>query len=203
MNRKLKYGLACICIIVLCCFALAGCGKKDITDITPESVSGLDEQTTGEEETEADSQETVTQDAGAAEQETPSLDQVMGPTKEVSVYSFESDTFNVIDVVKVVPEEDKLTAEYVVNLVLEEFSANSLEVGVLDVTAEGDSVTVNFDGTKPPAVNVGAGLEITILDCISHSLLDNVEGCSKVYFRIDGGRFETGHTLFELDEPYE
>ncbi|WP_343209600.1 GerMN domain-containing protein [Anaerolentibacter hominis] len=203
-GRSLSVGMIFLLVLV---FALTGCRKKEddghVSD--PDQQGTEDNQTPGADGTEdgqtGDDAQDGNSQTGDDKKDDPEKE--LGSTKDVPIYSIDTEKLEVKAAVKVVPETDELTAEYVVALVVEELKAESVDVGILDVKQEGDSVTVNFDKTKAPVANVGAGLEASILDCISHSLLDNVKGCKKVYLRVDGGMYETGHMRYELDEPYE
>lgn len=123
-------------------------------------------------------------------------------TKEISVYCINDDVSDKDSVTVCVPQDEKITAELITNLVVSEFVNQNLTLGVKDVTEENGIVTVNFTGDDAPVVNVGAGIEVIILDCISQSILDNISSCDKIIFHIDGEAYESGHQCFGFDEPY-
>ena len=123
-------------------------------------------------------------------------------TKEISVYCINDDVSDKDSVTVCVPKDEEITAEFITHLVVSEFVNQNLTLGVKDVSEENGIVVVNFTGDAAPVVNVGAGIEVIILDCISQSILDNISSCDKIIFRIDGEAYESGHQCFGFDEPY-
>ncbi len=90
-------------------------------------------------------------------------------------------------------------------MVVEEVVANfQEEIGISEIIQEGVRVTVGFKEGLAPLARVSAKMETAILDCISHSLLDNVDACEEVVFRGENGAaYESGHIILEVDEVYE
>lgn len=123
-------------------------------------------------------------------------------TVELPIYTINDDTLETEDAIAYIPAGEEITAEIIVNEVLKAFSANSYEVNVASTTQEGDNVIVNFEKNSPPATNVGASQESSTLDCISHSILDNLPSCKAVIFRIDGEAYVSGHIEYGINEPY-
>lgn len=121
---------------------------------------------------------------------------------ELPIYTMNDETLETEDVMAYVSKDTKITAEVIVNKVIETFSANSYEVKVQSVTQKDDTVIVNFEENSAPVTGVGASVEGTTLDCISYSLLDNLSTCKKVIFRIDGEAYVSGHIEMGINEPY-
>ena len=60
------------------------------------------------------------------------------------------------------------------------FEAQGANIGINQVEQNENTVIVDFNGEKAPVVNVGSAEETAILNCISMSLLDNLDDCQQV-----------------------
>ena len=120
--------------------------------------------------------------------------------KEISIYTINDETLESEPVT--VEVEEALTPETVVTAAVKSLEEHSLTIGIHSVVQEGDTVIVSFKADTAPMVGVGSGVEETILNCISDSLIDNIEGCNKVIFRGQDAPYESGHLAFEMDEVY-
>lgn len=96
-----------------------------------------------------------------------------------------------------------LTAQIIVDAVMDLFEAQGANIGINQVEQNENTVIVDFNGEKAPVVNVGSAEETAILNCISMSLLDNLDDCQQVVFHVDGDCYESGHYAFELNEAYK
>lgn len=123
-------------------------------------------------------------------------------TKEVSVYTINKDTQGVESVVALVPEDSEITPQLIIDLVTDSLADRLITVGIDSVSTEQDTIIVNFESDQPPLVNVGSGLEKTILDAIAQSLVDNLPDYPKVIFRVEGQAYESGHLAYGLNEVY-
>ena len=105
---------------------------------------------------------------------------------ELPIYTINDETLETEDTVAMIPADKKITAALIVDEVVKAFNANSYEVDIDSVIQEEDMVIVNFKKNSPPVTDVGAAVEATTLDCISHSIIDNLTSCKAVVFRIEG-----------------
>lgn len=122
---------------------------------------------------------------------------------EIPIYTINQNTQEVESVVALIPENSELTPELIVDLVVDSFADRLITVGIDKVTTEGDTVIVSFLSDQAPLINVGSGVETTILDAIAQSLVDNLkEEYPKVIFRAEGKKYSSGHYLFGLNEIY-
>ena len=121
---------------------------------------------------------------------------------ELPIYTINDETLETEDAIAYVSADTKITAEVIVAEVVKAFSANSYEVKIESVSQEGDTVVVNFKKNSAPVSGVGSSEEITTLDCISYSLLDNLSTCKKVIFRVEGEAYASGHIEYGINEPY-
>lgn len=122
--------------------------------------------------------------------------------KELPIYTINDTTLETESAIAMVPADGKLTPELVVNAVVDNFKEHNLQVGIDFVKEKEDAVIVSFKSDKAPLTDVGAGVEATILDCISQTLLDTFDTCKKVIFQVEGKAYESGHLLYEIDEAY-
>lgn len=119
---------------------------------------------------------------------------------EINIYGINDTTLESEPVKATVNGE--ITAESIVMAVVKDFEEHSLKIGIDSITAEGTTVIVSFKKDMAPLVQVGTDVEVTILNCISDSLLDNLEDCSAVIFQAEGEAYESGHLYYEKDEVY-
>lgn len=188
MKLRKSYIIGYIILGMFCMFTVfsfAGCGKDK-----PEETPGVSTE-----------QPTQTPE----QTETPSVPETEEPQqgeekKEISIYTINDDT---LESEPVTVEVDKaLTPETVVEASVKSLEEHSLEIGIYSVSMEKDTVIVSFYKDTAPVIGVGSGVEETILNCISDSLIDNLEACKNVIFRVEDGPYESGHMVFEMDEVY-
>lgn len=123
-------------------------------------------------------------------------------TKEISIYTMNESTLNVESVVALISQDTELTPELIVGLVVDSLEDRLVEVGIDEITTKEDTVIVSFLSDKAPLVNVGSGLEGTILDAIAQSLVENLPEYPKVIYRVEGKEYSSGHFIFGMDEVY-
>ena len=125
--------------------------------------------------------------------------------EKIQVYTMDPDTLEAEEIsVKVNTDSTQgLTAQVIVDAVIDLFEAQGADIGINSVEQNENTAIVDFDGEKAPVVNVGSAEETAILNCISMSLLDNLDDCQQVVFHIDGDSYESGHYAFELNEAYK
>lgn len=164
---------------------------KDNSDNTPSSdISGTPE---------GDS--TTKKEPSAEPTPTPSNIQ---PTQsiELPVYTVNIDTGNIEAETALIPVGTKLTPELIVDKVVESMADRSIEVGIENVSHEGDSIIVSFYKDKAPLGQIGAVYEAAILDAIAQSLMDNLKEYKKVIYRAEGEAYISGHFEFGLNDVY-
>lgn len=149
-----------------------------------------------------DSQSVTNQDTGSNEGDKNSSKDNEKAEVELPIYTINDETLETEDAIAYVSGDTKITAQVIVDAVVEAFNANSYEVKIDSVSQEGDTVIVNFKKNSAPVTGVGASVEATTLDCISYSLLDNLSTCKKVIFRVEGEAYASGHIELGINEPY-
>lgn len=123
-------------------------------------------------------------------------------TKEISIYTINESSQGVESATGLVPENSKITPQLIIDLVQDSLADQSIMVGIDEVTTDKDTVIVSFKSDQPPLINVGSGLEKTILDAIAQSLVDNLPDYPKVIFRVEGKAYSSGNFSYGLDEIY-
>lgn len=192
MRKHKNKTILMILIISLCLMSFAGCKKK----------KGEPEETL-QPQTPVSAEETSEPTAEPEESVTPEASYAAVEQKDVVIYTINDETLEKEQETVSIPADSKMSSQFVVDLVSKSLSEHSIEIGINSVVQEGDTVVVDFKKEYPPLYNVGAGIELNILDCISMSLLDNADECKKVIFRVDGKAYESGHMVFEYDEVYK
>lgn len=127
-------------------------------------------------------------------------------TEEIDIYTINETSLELEDVKAVVSYEGELAPGTVVDAVADSFFEHGIEIGIDHVEMEGDMVIVSFTGEekgKAPLCNTGSGVEGVILDAVSQSLLDNIDSCKEVVFRIEDRAYESGVFAFDYDQAYK
>lgn len=118
---------------------------------------------------------------------------------ELSIYTIDYETLESIPSVSLIEPDTSINAE----LIIKEVTANfHEEVSVEKVEENDDSVAVYFEEEKAPMVGVSEKMETAMLDCVAYSLMDNLEYCTKVFFRGSKGNYVSDNIELGYDEPY-
>lgn len=152
-----------------------------------------------DEENKADSSDSKSENNNVTGDDKP----VLPETKELLIYGMNNESLESEQVSVSIPKDSEITPEYIVDLVVGVFEEDAMKIGIDSVTADDDQVIVSFQSDKAPLADVGSGVEITILDSISKSLLDNLSTCNKVIFQVEGAAYASGHVELEIDEVYK
>ncbi len=126
-----------------------------------------------------------------------------GEETKIHIYTMDPDSLEAEEVEVKVDTTDGLTPQVIVDAVLDSFEAQGQDIGVNLVEQQDNTVIVDFKGGMAPVSSVGSAEETAILDCLSMSLLDNLDDCHQVVFHVDGEHYESGHYVFELNEAYK
>lgn len=124
--------------------------------------------------------------------------------KELSIYCIDDDGSGIESVSTFVDENAEIDAVVVTEAVVNEFSDHNLDIQIDKVTTdENGNVFVSFQKDAPPVKDVEEDVEYFILDCISQSILDNVETSKAVIFQIEGNAYVTEHIEFKESQAYD
>ena len=94
---------------------------------------------------------------------------------------------------------DKVTPELIMNRVLENIDE---KVVVTEIDVFKRCIYVSFDDNYVPLRKCTKKFETLILDCISNSLLDNIDYVDSVVFRSEKGAYQSANYTFDFDEVY-
>lgn len=196
MNKL--YTLCIICIV--CMLAFAGC-KKDSSDDNKDNGSTNSMEPSLEVSPSPVPSPSPEASASPKPSEEPEKkDKESKGKKEVNIYGMNEETQESEPATATI--EGEISAESIVQAVVDYYTKHSIEIGIYSVTQKDSTVIVSFMSDKAPIVGVGSGAEATILNSIADSLIDNVENCKSVIFRMEDGPYESGHFVFEIDEVY-
>ncbi len=121
---------------------------------------------------------------------------------ELTIYTVNVSTGGPENVTALVPADAEITPQLIVEKVVEAMADRSLDVGIENVTTQGDTVIVSFYKDKAPLSEMGSGYEESILDAIAQSLVDNLEDYNKIIYRAEGEAYTSGHIALGLNEIY-
>lgn len=178
-NKEFYKRLAIGILLFTFCFAIGACGIQEDPDSIAIQEGG---------ETSEDDIEKETTNEGK---------------KKIQIYTMDPDSLQAEEIMVEIDAFDGLTAQLIVESVLNLFETQGQEIGVNTIEQDENTVIVDFNGEKAPVATVGSAEETAILDCISMSLLDNLEECQQVVFHVDGESYESGHYGFEFNEAYK
>lgn len=194
MKKMSKYsGILTLCL--LCMGIAVSCKKNEIKTTEPTAV-------TTENETTKEPEATETPADTPEQTETEKAPETAKAAATVSIYSMNDETLELETANAEVPEGQKIDSEFIVKEVVKSFADRGVEIGIYGISEREDGICVSFTKEKAPAAGVGTTVEAAILDSIAQSLLDNLDACEKVYYMIEDGPYESGHMIFEENEPY-
>lgn len=121
---------------------------------------------------------------------------------DLPLYTVNVDTGEIEAVTALVPADEKITPELVVDKVVESMADRSIKVGIESVTTEKDAVIVSFYKDKAPLSEIGSSYEAAILDAIAQSLIDSLQDYNKVIFRAEGEAYVGSHIELGINEVY-
>ncbi|SFR90284.1 hypothetical protein [Anaeromicropila populeti] len=209
-NRWKKIVFSCLIIVTV--VLVTGCNtnksktsekppvitSEETPDVSDEpEVSGEPEVSSIEGAGEETSEEAITKDKDDAVSELVRNDLI-----EIQIYSINKETLECEAATALLPSDTEITPELIVQEVVSSYVDSGIDIGIYYVKEEKDNVVVSFEKDKAPLVNVGSGVEATILNSISQSLLDNIESCKGVIFRMEDDAYESGHFTYKYDELY-
>ncbi len=117
----------------------------------------------------------------------------------ITIYSINSDTMSLVPV-SVKKTGKKLDGKSVVSLVTG--NLNGIDIKITAVVQKGKKIYVSFSSDSKPVVSCNKTMEKLILDCLSNSILDNVDSCHQVIFQKEGKAYQSEHRSFGLKEVY-
>ena len=183
-------------LILICTLFISAC-KKETSTVE----KGTNTQNSQTIEIENTNDETTSNDGTVSDaNETKEDTQTNKTVTEIDIYGINEDSLESEPAHAVI--EGEVNAKSIVQAVVDDYVAKSIEIGIFDVKEEANKVIVSFEYGKAPLANVGSDVEETILNCISDSLMDNLDNCKAVIFRAEDGSYESGHFAFGLDEVY-
>lgn len=123
-------------------------------------------------------------------------------TKEIVIYTINSETIKKEAVTALVYVESELTPELIMEQVIAAMEDDHFYIEIDSITTEGKNIIVSFCAESTPVCNVGASVEGVILDAIGQSLLDNLPDYSGIIYRVEGGAYNSGHLEIGIDEVF-
>lgn len=218
---KIRNKISIFIMVVICTFALVACKHIEFdvngnnstenkgTEEVNNNVEAIDEDPT--KNTEPDSVDNAKVDkknlgvtkasSDPASKDTEALTMKPSQNIDLSIYTVNLDG-DIEMKVAAVAEEKTITPQLIVDIVVESLLDNSFNVGIDNVSTEGDTIIVSFLNEQPPVSYVGAGYEAAILDAIAQSLTDNLSSYKKVIYRVEGSAYSSGHIELDFNEVY-
>lgn len=126
----------------------------------------------------------------------------LGEPKEIEIYSVGESSFQKEAVTALVTPGKELTPEVVIELVDATFEERGFYVAFEEVTTSGDIIIVSFAEDSVQLSMTDSKIEISILDAIAQSLIDNLESYNGIVFRVKGEAYKSLNNSFDKDYIY-
>lgn len=200
--------------LLVCIFMLVGCDKVKFGTYNASSEEDNQKATSEQEmnqEEEAKNNKSENDNGKSTTNIAPEKTETATPTPsdikpkanlELPIYTLNPDKGEIEAATAMISESNEITAELIVNKVVESMADKSIVIGIENVTTEEDTIIVSFYSDQPPLTDVGAGIETAILDAIAQSLIDNLSEYNKVIYLVEGKAYTSGHIEMGVDEAY-
>ncbi|MBQ3912604.1 MAG: hypothetical protein II694_06505 [Lachnospiraceae bacterium] len=118
------------------------------------------------------------------------------------IYTVDADTSRVVRSTVMVRDDTDITPALVIDFIVDSLKDESLNLSFDGIEYEDGVCVVDFDDSIYTIAGKSADLEDAILDCIAQSVLDNVDGCMSVIYRIHNEAYSTVNRHFAYDFVY-
>lgn len=205
--KHISKKLTLICLIFMA-FLLIGCDKVKF-DIFNAGKEDLDNKT--EQNIDVDVEDDNEDEINEVINDIDKIDDTGVPTPSdikpkantpLLIYTIDPEEGQIDPVTAMIPDDTEISAELIIDKVVEAMADKSLQIGIESVTTDADKIIVSFYSDQPPLANVGAGIELAILDAIGQSLIDNLPDYNKIIYQVEKGAYVSGHMELGIDEAY-
>lgn len=118
------------------------------------------------------------------------------------IYTVDASTAKVVRSTVMVRDDTDITPALVIDCIVESLKDESLNLSFDGIEYSDGVCVVDFDDSIYTIAGKSADLEDAILDCIAQSVLDNVDGCMKIIYRIHNEAYSTVNRHFAYDFVY-
>ncbi len=118
------------------------------------------------------------------------------------IYTVDASTAKVVRSTVMVRDDTDITPSLVIDCIVESLKDESLNLSFDAIDYSDGVCVVDFDDSIYTIAGKSADLEDAILDCIAQSVLDNVDGCMKIIYRIHNEAYTTVNRHFAYDFVY-
>ena len=118
------------------------------------------------------------------------------------IYTVNATTESVINQTVMLSEDTEITPALLIDYISEALKDESINLSFESVEYEDGCCVVDFDDSIFTIASKSASLEDAVLDAIAQSILDNVDGCLKIIYRIKGAAYSTVNRTFDYNYVY-
>ena len=118
------------------------------------------------------------------------------------IYTVDASTSRVVRSTVMVRDDTEITPSLVIDFIVDSLKDESLNLSFDGIEYEDGVCVVDFDDSIYTIAGKSVELEDAILDCIAQSVLDNVDGCMSVIYRIHNEAYSTVNRHFAYDFVY-
>ncbi len=120
----------------------------------------------------------------------------------IRIYTVDADSESVVSKVVMVRANTEVTPSLILEYLADSFKDESLKISFDSVDFSNETCIVSFTDSIYSIASQSVGLEEAVLDATAQSILDNVDGCLAIVFRINNGAYETSNFTFDLNYVY-
>ena len=118
------------------------------------------------------------------------------------IYSVNASSESVVNQTVMLDEKTEITPSLIIDYVTEALKDESIKLSFDGIEYSNGRCIVNFDDSILNIAKSSSNLENAVLDAIAQSVLDNVDGCMEIVYRIHGQRYSTANRTFDIDYVY-
>lgn len=119
----------------------------------------------------------------------------------INYYTVNVATNAVICSTSMISDVTEVTPMLIADMIIDSLNDESLTLGVISAELSGETCIVDFDDSIRAYAD-NPDFEDAILDAIAQSILDNVEDCNSIVYRIMGKEYITENNSFSLNYVY-
>ncbi|SES92118.1 hypothetical protein [[Clostridium] polysaccharolyticum] len=202
-----KYGriLLVTAIVAINCMVCTSCGNQpdsEVQILSESSAASGGKETKEHQKNDSDSLQKSNVKDGL--ESVPEIKDTLSKSKKLHIYCINDAGDEIEETDLLINQKTDISASLVVEKVAEEFTNQDLVIEI-DKVLEDDkgNVFVSFKKDSAPEKGVEEDVEYLILECISQSILDDVETSKAVIFQIEGAAYKSSHISFDLNEAFD
>lgn len=118
------------------------------------------------------------------------------------IYTVDATSESVVNQTVMLAENTEITPALIIDYITEALKDESVKLSFDGIEYSNGRCIVDFDDSILSIAKASPDLENAVLDAIAQSVLDNVDGCMEIVYRLHGQRYSTANRTFDIDYVY-